>query len=67
VRSAVTERVLREAKVNDKIKAVLSAIERPSGVALVKGVKGLFGRKPEQEWRDYVEAVAAAAAEEVER
>ena len=51
----VTERVLREARIDDQIAAALAAM--PDVTALKTGIEALFGDEPEAEWRDHVEAV----------
>jgi len=58
VREAVAARILREANVDAQVAAALADIEPPDGVALTKGIKQLFKRRPDAEWRDHVEAVA---------
>jgi hypothetical protein len=58
MRARVTERILREARVEDQIATALRTIKRPSGASLVKGIWQLFRHKPESEWRAHVEAVA---------
>jgi hypothetical protein len=58
IRAAVTERILREAKVDDQVKAAVDAIKTPSATTLAKGIKQLFKNKPERDWRSHIEAVA---------
>jgi hypothetical protein len=58
VRSAMTERILREAGLDDQVRTALAAIERPTAAALTKGITKMFKRAPEREWRDHVEIVA---------
>jgi hypothetical protein len=59
VRAAVRERILREAGFDDQVAEVLAAIKRPGAAALVTGIKKLFARTPEAEWRAYIARVAA--------
>jgi hypothetical protein len=60
VRGAITEGILREAGLEDQIVETIKAIEkRPSGGGLVQGIKGLFKRKAEADWRAYIETLAA--------
>jgi hypothetical protein len=55
VRAAVTERILREAGLEDQVAA---AIETRDGDTLAKGIEDLFEQEPDREWRDHIEAVA---------
>ena len=36
----------------------LWAIKRPAATVLAKGIKRMFKKKPDREWRDHIEAVA---------
>jgi hypothetical protein len=58
VRDAVTERILREARVEDQIAAALAAITRPDAAELQAGIEDLFEREPEAEWRQHIETTA---------
>jgi len=58
IRAAVTERILREARADERIAAVLAAIARPDAAALQAGIQQLFADEPEAEWRDHVETRA---------
>jgi hypothetical protein len=57
-RAAITERILREAKLDDQVKATVAAIKTPTAAALTKGIKDLFKTEPERDWRSHIEAVA---------
>jgi hypothetical protein len=59
MRSIVTERILREANLEGQLAKALNKIKRPTGPALISGIKQLFKRSPEQEWRAHIEAVVA--------
>jgi hypothetical protein len=59
IRSAVTERILREAGLEHQIAEALDQIKRPSSTALLNGIKRLFKRSPQKEWRDHIEFVVA--------
>jgi Topoisomerase 6 subunit A/Spo11, Toprim domain len=61
-RSIITERILREADLEGKIIKALRKIKRPSGTALANGIKRMFERAPEKEWRDHIDAVVAKVA-----
>jgi hypothetical protein len=58
-RTSVMERILREAGFEDQVTETLDAIKRPTASSLVKGIRTMFKREPEREWRDHVETVAA--------
>jgi hypothetical protein len=54
VRVAVSERILREAKAEQQIARALRKIKRPAALALVKGIKAMFGRDAKRPWRDFI-------------
>ena len=58
VRAAITERILREAKLDDQVAAAIAAIKTPDGAKLARDIARLFKRQPDGEWRDHIEAVA---------
>jgi hypothetical protein len=58
VRTAVTERVLREAGFEDQVAAAIAAVPKLDGAALEHGIKQLFEQEPDREWRDHIEKVA---------
>jgi hypothetical protein len=65
VRAAITEQILREAGLEEQIADALAAIERPSGDALVDGIRASFESDPEREWRDHIqEEIDALTAEQ---
>ena len=64
VPEAITERILREAGCEEQVTTALKAIKRPSGEKLAKGIKELFAREPEREWRNHIEAVASRIKDE---
>jgi hypothetical protein len=59
IRSVVTERILREAGLERQVAEALDEIERLSPTTLVSGIKRMFKRSPESDWRDHVECVVA--------
>jgi hypothetical protein len=59
VREAITERILREAKLDDQVAASIAAIKTPDGAKLARDIKRLFKQQADQEWRDGIEAVAS--------
>jgi hypothetical protein len=58
VRAGVMDRILREAGYEDQVAEALAAIERPSSAALIDGIKELFTRNLEDEWRKHIEETA---------
>jgi hypothetical protein len=64
VREAITERILREAKIDAQVTAALAKIEQPDADALAEGIEQLFGAKPDAEWRDHIETVAIELADD---
>ena len=67
VRAAITERILREAKLEDQVAAAVAKIKTPDGARLARDTAKLFKRKPDSEWRDHIEAVARDGPKEDER
>jgi hypothetical protein len=65
VRASITERILREAGLENLVAAALAAIEKPSPAVLAEGIRRLFRQEPDSEWRDHVEAIARELAEEL--
>jgi hypothetical protein len=58
VRAAITERILREARFEDRVAKAIAAIKKPAPATLAKGTKALFKREPARDWRAHIEAVA---------
>ena len=58
VRAAITERILREAELDDQVAAAIAAIKTPDGAKLARDIAKLFKQQPDHEWRDHIEAVA---------
>ncbi|WP_027582650.1 hypothetical protein [Bradyrhizobium sp. Ai1a-2] len=63
VREAMTERILREANLDERITAALAAIRTPAGAALARDIARLFKRQSDREWRDLIRDVASRLAE----
>lgn len=59
VRAAITERILREAGLEAQVANAIAVIQKPDPIVLEIGIRDLFRREPDREWRDHVEAVAA--------
>ena len=69
VRTAVVDRILREANVDAQVATALADIETPDNAALAAGIRQLFKATPDAQWRDHIETVATAltgAAEDEE-
>src|SRR5262249_38141315 len=62
IRAAVIERILREHDAEGQIAAEIAKIETPGGAALADGIERLFEDRPDVQWRDHIEAVAAECA-----
>jgi hypothetical protein len=58
VRASVTERILREAGLENQVATAIAAIEKPSPADLAEGIRRLFQQEPDREWRDHIEALA---------
>lgn len=57
MRKAVTERILREAGLEERLAAALEAVKRPKGRDLLAGIKAMFAETPEHEWRDHIKSL----------
>ena len=57
VRADITERILREARIDDQVAAAIAKIKTPDGAKLARDIAKLFKRQPDAEWRDHIEAV----------
>jgi hypothetical protein len=51
VRTILTERILREAGFENQVATTIADIKKPTGSTLTKGIKRLFKRGPDREWR----------------
>ena len=67
VRAAITERILREAGLDDQVAAAMAALEKPDAASLEQGIQRLFTREPDRQWRDHIEAVAQKMAPRTRR
>jgi hypothetical protein len=66
-RAAITERILREAGLDDQVKAAVAAIKPPRAATLIKDIKRLFKTKPDRDWRSHIEAVATERTKKEEK
>ena len=58
VREEITERILREAELDDQVTAAVAKIRTPDGAKLARDIAKLFKREPDAEWRAHIETVA---------
>jgi Topoisomerase 6 subunit A/Spo11, Toprim domain len=65
VRAAVTERILEEAGVEERVAKAIAAIKKPTAPALIKGINEMFSRHPEREWRSYTASVVAQVSKKI--
>jgi hypothetical protein len=59
IRADVTERILREAGLEEQVATAIAAIEKPDAGTLKEGIERLFEQAPGREWRDHIAAVVA--------
>jgi hypothetical protein len=57
VRVEVTEKILREAGIEEQVAATLAAIDKPDADEMERGVRAMFEREPGQEWRAYIKGL----------
>ena len=62
IRSAFTERILRESRFEDQVAEAIARIEKPDAAALEDGIEGLFEEQPDAQWRDHITAIAEERA-----
>jgi hypothetical protein len=62
IRETITERILREAGLEDQVAAAVAAIAKPDADTLARGIRRLFEEEQDHEWRDHIEKVAAELA-----
>jgi hypothetical protein len=58
VRETLTERILREAGLDDQVEDTIAKAKTPTAAALAKGIKMSFKQKSDREWGDHIEAEA---------
>jgi hypothetical protein len=66
VREDITESILREAKLDERVATAIATIKTPDGLGLVGDIEQLFEEQSDREWRDAIEAVASRVAREYE-
>jgi Topoisomerase 6 subunit A/Spo11, Toprim domain len=58
VREEITERILREARLDKQVAATIAAIQPPDGKKLAHDIAMMFKQQPDAEWHDHIEAEA---------
>jgi hypothetical protein len=58
VRAAITERILREANIDDLVDEAVAEIRVPGAAKLARDIAKLFEKQSDRQWRDAIEAVA---------
>jgi hypothetical protein len=66
VRSKIMDRILRETGFEDQVAIAISNIDKPDAADLTKGIKTLFEREEDREWRDHIKHVADLKIRDVE-
>ena len=61
VRAAITERILREAELEDQVAAAIAAIRMPTARSSHERHRAAVQAEPDREWRDHIEAVVATS------
>jgi hypothetical protein len=64
LRANITERILREARIDAQVAEAIAAIEKPTPAALAEGIRELFESEPDREWRDHIEAIVKLKTED---
>jgi len=62
IRAALTEQILREAGLDERVAAAVAAVAKPNATALQNGIRHLFEQQPDAEWRDHITAIAEERA-----
>lgn len=65
VRAAHTERILRDAGLDQQVAATVAAIKTPSATTLARDIRKLFEQELDREWRDHIEAVVRRLTKKV--
>jgi hypothetical protein len=59
IRAEITERILREANLDDQVAAAVAKIKMPDGARLAWDAARLFKQQSDREWRDHIGAVVS--------
>jgi hypothetical protein len=63
VRAEITERVLREARIDDQVTEAVAKIKTPDGAKLARDIAKMFKQEPDAEWRAHIEEVAGKSTD----
>ncbi len=63
VRAEITERVLREARIDDQVTEAVAKIKTPDGVKLARDIAKMFKQEPDAAWRAHIEEVAGKSTD----
>jgi hypothetical protein len=63
MRKIITERILREARIEDQVADALRETELPAGEALAPQISEWLDSNPDRHWTDYVDQIARNIAE----
>src|SRR5262249_54556072 len=63
IRAALTEQILREAGLDERVAAAVAAVTKPDATALQNGIRQLFEQQPDAEWRDHITDIAEEFSE----
>jgi hypothetical protein len=63
VRDLITQRILRDAGLEEQICAELNSIQRPHDATVIEDLKKTLFRSPQQSWRAHVEAIVTKLVE----
>ena len=63
IRAALTEQILREAGLEERVAAAVAAVTKPDATALQNGIRQLFEQQPDAEWRDHITDIAEEFSE----
>jgi hypothetical protein len=63
VRAEITERILREVRLDSQVDAAMAALDLPDGEELTSGIQQMFEGQPDAEWRAHIEVIAEASGD----
>src|SRR5262249_36067062 len=58
IRAALTEQILREAGLEERVAAAVAAVTKPDTTALQNGIRQLFEQQADAEWREHITHIA---------
>jgi hypothetical protein len=57
LRTEITKRILREARLDAQVAAAVASLTKPTGSELEHGIRAMFEKELEREWRAHISAV----------